>query len=113
NDSTVVTIGLMAEKPIQSRSRVQIGLGLDMDLAVDDVKLSGQTNVFTLGNTTKEFNASTALDRNEVRPYAELGYSYDLPGNKGTVGPSLRLSLPEYGNNSVQYTLGLSYTLKF
>ena len=113
NNSTVASVGLMAEKQIGERSRVQFGLGVDIDLKVESVKLSGQNDVFTLGNSVKPFSVSTSLARNKTRPYGQLSYSYALSGNKGTIGTGLRVSLPEYGTKSVDYGLGLNYTINF
>lgn len=113
NNSTMLTLGVTAQKQVLERSQVLVGAGVEIDLDVDEVRLTGASNVFTLGNGTEGFESRTALDRNHSRPYVQAGYSYELPDNQGTFGAGARLWAPEYGDGSVQYTVGMSYGLSF
>ncbi len=67
--SSYATLGLSAQRPIDARSDVSLGAGLDVDLSADHIGLSGTSDL--PGMTS--FTVTDSLSRNKLRPYFVAG----------------------------------------
>jgi len=73
-NTTVLSLGLNAKKTINNLSELRLAVGVEQDLNVDRMKLSGVSDV----PGAESFDFKSGLSRKKLRPYAMAGYSYQV-----------------------------------
>lgn len=105
--STVVDLGLTAKKAITSVSGLELGAGLEQDLSVERMRLKGSSEL----PGAISFDNKSSLDRNSARPYATVGYTYDL-NSAGTLSAGVRAARDTFSDQP-EVSISASYGIKF
>lgn len=105
--STVVDLGLSAKKAITSVSGLELGAGLEQDLSVERMRLKGSSEL----PGAISFDNKSSLDRNSARPYATVGYTYDLNA-AGTLSAGVRAARDTFSDQP-EVSISASYGIKF
>jgi len=72
--TTVLGMDLSAKKPLSDKAQLHLAVGVEQDLKTDRMKLSGVSDV----PGAEQFNLESALERKKLRPYASVGYRYQV-----------------------------------
>lgn len=105
--STVVDLGLSAKKAITSLSGLELGAGLEQDISVERMRLKGSSEL----PGAISFDNKSSLDRNSARPYATVGYTYDLNA-AGTLSAGVRAARDIFSDQP-EVSILASYGIKF
>jgi len=106
-NSIILGIGSDLQTPINAKSRVTFGGGVEYDLKADTTQLNGTTDV--PGLETLSYRSS--LTRNKLRPYASANLSYDT-NNSGTISVGMRVAEDTF-SNTPRTSVSLSYGVRF
>ena len=104
---TVLTLEMTAQTPLGAQGRLTLGGGIEHLLDEQAPRLTGTSDI--PGLTTFDIEAMTA--QNRTRPFAHLGYQYDL-ANDASISTDLRVSGAAHGNTPV-LGVGLHYRWRF
>ncbi|MCR6190091.1 autotransporter domain-containing protein, partial [Escherichia coli] len=72
--TTVLGVDLSAKKSLSDKSQLRLAVGVEQDLKTDRMKLAGVSDV----PGAQRFNLESALERKKLRPYASVGYRYQV-----------------------------------
>jgi probable HAF family extracellular repeat protein len=105
--STIGTLGMTGDWQIADDRSLSLGAGVDFDLDVNAVTLTGAANIPGMD----AFAVDSPLSRADVRPYATASYSMDVT-KEGTFTASVRAGRATYGDVP-ELGLGLRYAINF
>lgn len=105
--SSYATFGINGQRPIDAKSSVSFAVGADIDINVDNVALNGTSSLPAM----TAINITDSVNRNKLRPYIGVGYSYNF-NQKASLTGNLMAAEPIYGGTP-QVNLGVRYAVSF
>ncbi|VVP61545.1 hypothetical protein PS870_06511 [Pseudomonas fluorescens] len=106
-NSTIVDVGTTTKKSINGVSSINLGMGVEYDLHADQANLEGTTDVPGM----EVLNFKSGLNRNDLRPYMNASYSYDLSVG-GALSTGVRVAKDAYTEAPLT-AISISYGVKF